>query len=163
LPDVGYPTHTNCEGGESPLECEQRLTQLGVVHINIGYHDALQSTNPNSLTSRLQEVVQIAVANGVIPVISTKSSLLDGSVTPEQIQAVNDLILEVANQNQIPVLNLWRAFVELPDSGLSANGAASSVSPNGPGDLTTSAVSTYDANARNYYILTMLDTLRGTL
>jgi hypothetical protein len=152
-----------CEGGESPLLCELRLTHPSAVIISIGYYDALQSADANTFVNRLQEVVQMAVNSGVIPILSTIPPRSDGTMTPEQIQTVNELIMEVANQNQVPVFNLWRAFAELPDSGLSADGVTPSVSPSGPGDLTVAATSSYGANARNFHILTTLDALRSTI
>src|SRR5690606_2664596 len=62
---------SRCEGGESPLACELRLSQPAVVLISIGMNDVTGGTNVDEFRSQLQQIVQTATNAGVIPVLST--------------------------------------------------------------------------------------------
>jgi PKD repeat protein/ABC-type branched-subunit amino acid transport system substrate-binding protein len=148
-----------CEGGETPLACELRLTQASVVIISIGRNDALQGTNPNPFQNALQEAVDTAIAQGVIPILVTIQPINDAAVSA-QVDALNQIIVTVANENQIPVINTWRHFTTMVDSGLSSDGFTPSIAPTGPGDLTVANITTYGLNAYNFDVLTTLSLLR---
>jgi PKD repeat protein/ABC-type branched-subunit amino acid transport system substrate-binding protein len=148
-----------CEGGETPLACELRLTQASVVIISIGRNDALQGTNPNPFQNALQEAIDTAIAQGVIPILVTIQPINDAAVST-QVDALNQVIVTVANENQIPVINTWRHFTTMVDSGLSSDGFTPGIAPTGPGDLTVANITTYGLNAFNFDVLTTLSLLR---
>jgi PKD repeat protein/ABC-type branched-subunit amino acid transport system substrate-binding protein len=148
-----------CEGGETPLACELRLTQASVVIISIGRNDALQGTNPNPFQNALQEAINIAIEQGVIPILVTIQPINDAALSA-QVDALNQIIVTVANENQIPVINTWRHFTTMVDSGLSSDGFTPSIAPTGPGDLTVANITTYGLNAFNFDVLTTLSLLR---
>jgi PKD repeat protein len=152
-----------CSEGETPLACELRLTQPSVLLVHVGYHDALQVSDLDTLRNNLQQIIQAATQRGVIPVLITVQPRLDGAMSAEQLDAVNEVIIDTAENSQMPVLNLWRAFAELPESGLAGDRVSASVAPNGPGDLTAGAVNNYGANARNLRTLLLLHELRSAI
>jgi len=149
-----------CVTGETPLTCELRLTQASVVVIIIGTNDALQGTDADSFRASIRQAILDAADMGVIPVLTTIPPRID--VSADAILALNEIIIDVAANNQVPVINLWRALSELPNSGLNADSTLS-VSPSGAGDLTGSSIATYGLNTVNYNILTALDLLRNTI
>jgi PKD repeat protein len=151
-----------CVEGENPLGCELRLSQAGVVIISIGRNDALQMTDPNLFRDALQTAVNTALEQGVILVLVTIQPINDPT-TSEQVNVLNAIIVEIANENQIPMINSWRHFTSLPDNGLGSDGFSPGVAPTGPGDLTASAVNIYGLNALNFDVLTTLNALHNTV
>ncbi|MBC7810188.1 MAG: PKD domain-containing protein, partial [Burkholderiales bacterium] len=143
----------DCSDGETPIACELRLTQPSVVFIVIGYNDIDDGTDPAEFTTYLQQIVDTAVNSGVIPVLMTVQPRPDAE---EQTRLINETIINVANANQVPVYNLWRAISDLPDPTMST-------SPGGPGDLTSGAIANYGVNLRNFHTLTILDMLHDTI
>ncbi len=150
-----------CAAGETPLACELRLIQPSVVIITVGTNDALQGTDPDTFRASIRQAVRDAADMGVIPVLATIPPRQD--VSADTITALNEIIIDVATNNQVPVFNLWRALNELPNSGLNGDNVTLSVSPNGAGDLTAGAPTTYGLNALNYNALVTLDTLRNII
>ncbi|MBI5671295.1 MAG: SGNH/GDSL hydrolase family protein [Chloroflexi bacterium] len=150
-----------CSAGETPLQCEIRLSRPAVMIISVGYNDVLQGTDPAQFRASLQNIIQTATGSGVIPVLTTVQPRPDAPA--EQMRAINDAIIETADANNVPVLNLWRALNAVPNSGLNADNVTLSVAPGGTGDLTAAAVSGYGANARAFYLLTLLDALRTNI
>src|SRR5690606_5757947 len=62
---------SRCEGGESPLAGDMRLSQPAVVLISIGMNDVTGGTNVGEIRSQLQHIDQTASTAGVILVLST--------------------------------------------------------------------------------------------
>jgi hypothetical protein len=152
----------SCLAGETPLSCEFRLTQPAAILISIGANDVLSGTDMNAFRTSLDQIIQTARDNGVMPILMTLPPRLDGVVTPDQTRMYNETIIAAANAAQIPVINLWLAVNSLPDNGLSG-GASLSVSPNGVGDLTQASVSTYGLSAANWATLTTLNDIRAAV
>jgi hypothetical protein len=156
-----FPVDTGaCLAGETPLSCEFRLIQPAVALISVGANDVLAGTDLTTFRLYLDQAIQIARDNGVIPVLLTLPPRLDGAVSPDQTRVYNEAIIAAANDAQVPVINLWLALNNLPGNGL-ADGVNLSVSPGGAGDLTQGAITTYGLNARQWAILTTLNDLRA--
>ena len=141
-----------CNGGESPIECELRITQPVVMLVAVGQTDANNGTNVNAFTNTLAQIVSTISSNGTIPVLLTVPD--DGS--NPALSAINDAIITVANQNNVPVLNATRALNELPNSALNA-------APGGGGDLGADAVSNFGVNALNLDLLRVFDSMRNII
>ncbi|MDX1994988.1 MAG: PKD domain-containing protein [bacterium] len=152
-----------CQPGESPLACELRVNQPAVLLVSIGYNDVIVGTDLEQFRQSIRDLLQTALDANVIPVISTIPPRTDGLVTAEQTQAYNEVIVEVAEELEVPVFNLWRSFNELPESGLGFDLVSPSVAPTGPGDLSASATSTYGLNAANVNLLRLLDVIREAI
>jgi hypothetical protein len=138
------------------------LSQASVVIISVGRNDAIEMTDPNLFRDGLQTALNTALEQGVIPVLVTIQPINDPAIS-EQVNGLNAIIVELANGNQIPMINSWRHFTSLPDNGLGGDGFTPSVAPNGSGDLTASAVNTYGLNAFNFDVLTTLNALHNTV
>jgi fibrillarin-like rRNA methylase len=64
----------------------------------------------------MTQVVQTTINQGIIPVLTTFPT---GPNYNEPVALeVNGIILDIAQQEQIPVINLWRAARSLPEGGL---------------------------------------------
>jgi plastocyanin len=163
--DINNPGRSDgavCNPGETPLNCESRLIQPAVALISVGLRDA-GSTDPDRFRVEIETILQTLISNGVIPVIST---IQPNPANEDQVRLMNEALIEAvrnveaANNTTIPLYNLWRAYRQLPGSGLSADNFTPTTAPEGPGLLTPDAISSYAINLRNHDMLVILEQLR---
>ncbi len=135
----------------NPIACAMVAYQPSVVVVMVGRNDVLESTPIASFETNLQLMVQTIQAYGAIPVLAT----LPGA--PTQVDAYNEAIATFADNNGLPLWNLWRSIpVEQVNSDLTLTS---------PGDgqnalLTTENLTTYGAVKRNEMLLRLLQLLR---
>lgn len=158
LLDPASANPSTCQPGETPIACEIRVNNPAVMLIAVGYRDAIQGTDPATFASQLQQAVSTAVSNGVIPVLMTVPPNPGATAA---VNAINNSIVTVAANNQVPLVNLWLA-VNNAASGVNPDGTLT-VSPSGAGDLSASATSQFGVNAVNLELLRVLDSIRATL
>ena len=120
--------------------------------ISIGANDARNGTDPNAFSATLNQIVGTITSNGTIPVLLTIPD--DGST--QTAEAINEAIITVAQQNDVPLLNAARALNELRNFNLSA-------APNGPGALDNGAVIDYGINVLNLDLLRVLSDARNII
>ncbi len=159
--DLLDPARANpyvCQAGESPIQCEIRLTRPSIALIMIGTHDQLFLT-PDAFQANLQTIVNTVLSNGVIPVLSTIPERLDGSITSEQTQLFNTIIVNVATASSAPLWNFWSAIRDLANRGLSADGVSlSQPDATFPTDLSGYGLQ-FGFNQRNLTALQVLDAI----
>ncbi len=105
-----------CERGETPLDCEYRRKRPSVAFIMFGPNDLLHN-GPDTYEENIRTIVDKTIERGIIPVLSTFSydpgmGLWNRSVL------FNERLIEIANEYQIPIINLWLAARALPNWGL---------------------------------------------
>ena len=151
--DLLNPLHADpsCKG-EAPLTCELHQTHPSIMFVSIGTNDAHNGVDPNAFSTTLNQIVSTIVSNGTIPILLTVPD--DGST--QTTEAINEAIIAVARQNNVPLLNAARALNELPNFNLSA-------SPNGPSTLGNGATSDFGINALNLYLLGVLTDVRNII
>lgn len=110
---------TGCAGNENPVMCEYRRFQPSISIIMVGLMDVRYNTSPDLFRSNIEQLIQMSINEGVIPVITNIV------VIPEQQRLsfdvslkINDILLDTADQYQIPMINLWRAVQPLPNNGI---------------------------------------------
>jgi PKD repeat protein len=146
-----------CSPGETPLSCEIRLHSPSLILISGGYHDAAAGTNAADFRATLEQIVMIASAEGVIPVLTTAPPR--PGVDSTLLNALNDEVLNVGRDLRVPVLNLWRVVAELPGGQFDP----SSTAPSSAGDLSGDATANYAVNAVNLALLRTLNEIRSTI
>jgi hypothetical protein len=113
--------------------------------------------------TRLTEVVQSALALGVIPVLSTIPDIaIGGGFAEATALAYNQIIANVAGQLNIPLWNYWLALQSLPFKGLSSDGVHPSSSPLGASNFTPFGLQ-FGFNVRNVTAVQVLDKLLHTV
>ncbi len=105
---------TACESGETPLHCEYRLRNPALAVIMFGTNDMLVLT-PQQFDEGLRRVVEESAQAGVIPVLSTFPRNL---AYPERSVLFNQIVARVATDEDVPLINLWRALEPLPSHGV---------------------------------------------
>ncbi len=98
-----------CQANETPIACEIRLHNPAIVIIRLGSNDA---GVPDMFDQNVRQVVELAIANGIIPVIGTKADRFEGS------NINNELLRQIAADYQIPLWDFDVAAQMIPGRGL---------------------------------------------
>ena len=121
-----------CLPGETPLRCEYRVHQPGVAIIMFGAQDLLFTT-PEDFDRNLRRIIHETIEAGVVPIVST----FPGNTERwQQAAQYNQIVVAVALDYDVPLMNLWRALVDLPNYGLNADGRHLSLPVTHSGDPT---------------------------
>jgi len=104
---------TQCQAAEAPLACEFRVNNPSVVILRLGANDA---GVPKLFDKKMREVVEYAIAQGVIPVLSTKPDQREGT------ERINEIVRQIAADYQIPVWDFAKVADTLPGRGLGSDG-----------------------------------------
>lgn len=107
-----------CQNEESPLNCEYRIMRPSVALIMFGSVD-IQIYDVNTFADRMRQVVGRTMDAGIVPVLSTFPSHPD-YLWNESLQ-FNAVIMDLADEFGLPLINLWRALRPLPNYGLDAD------------------------------------------
>jgi len=148
-----------CQQGESPLECEFRIHNSSIAVIMFGTSDLLVMT-PYEFDYNLRRLVQKSIDAGVIPVLSTfpgNKGFWDRTLF------FNKIVVRVAWDYDLPLINLWRALEALPNSGLEADGFHLG-EPDVEANASNLANPAYGYTVRNLVTLQSLDAVwRGAM
>lgn len=103
-----------CGKTETPVACEIRLNNPSIVLISLGtnWHP---SSSPEDYRNYLQQIIDILLDNGVIPILSTKADNMEGD------HSRNLAMAQAAYDNHLPLWNFWAAVKHLPNMGLDKN------------------------------------------
>ena len=107
--DPMWADKTYCLPNETPIACEIRLHNPSVIFIRLGSNDR---GVPAGFDQNLRQVVQIAIDNGVIPVLGTKADRFEGS------NINNEMIRQVAADYQVPLWDFDLVAATIPGRGL---------------------------------------------
>jgi hypothetical protein len=145
--------------GEVVFHCELTQTSGSIVVISIGLRDALDGTNINAFRNDFAWIVQSALDRQVIPVVMT---IYPRPGNEDRIKQFNEVIIEVANERGVPVINIWRLMNDITANGGVALDGNNPAVGGGAGDvLTGDTIFTFGENARNHLLLTVLSDIRS--
>jgi hypothetical protein len=114
-----------CRVTETPLACEVRLIRPGFAVILFGTNDvtvglAFGSDPYMNFMENMGRLVAATRRLGVVPILTTIPPRMDGSAEATT-EELNTGLAGLAAQRHVPLIDLWRAFVRLPNRGLSAD------------------------------------------
>jgi hypothetical protein len=138
-----------CNANEGPVACDLRVHKPSIVFINLGTN-WLPGASITSYEKYLRQVVDMVIASGALPVLSTKADDVEGG------NQINQVTAQVAHDYDIPLWNMWLAVQALPNGGLDS--ARQDIYHRTDVYLTVDAWDT-----RNFSALTVLDRLRTEL
>ena len=124
-PDESDPTL--CLAGKSPLLCEYRLLQPSVALIMFGTND-VSILDPDNYRANLDRIVELSERRGIIPILSTIPVRVNYET---QCQQFNAIIVNVAAQHAIPLLDYSGAMLPLGRAGYDLDKVHPSVPPKG--------------------------------
>lgn len=99
-----------CKKGETPLDCELRLHKPSIVFINLG--TTWKGGDDVKHEVYMRKIVDILIARGVVPVLSTKGDNQEGG------HRINESIAQVAYDYDLPLWNFWLSIRDLPGKGI---------------------------------------------
>jgi hypothetical protein len=145
-----------CKSGERPLECEYRLVKPSVAIIMMGSVD-MEFYTPDKFKEYANWVIQSSKDLGVIPVMNTFDS--NPNYYWEKSLQFNNILLDIAEEKSVPIINFWLAAQPLPNEGLQPDNfhltAREDQFQSFNGDQNQ-----FGLTMRNLLTLQMLDTLR---
>ena len=100
-----------CESTETPVACEARLSNPSLALISLGTNWAPGISQENYI-AYLNQIVDILLEQGVLPILSTKADNLEGDYSR------NLAMAQVAYDRHLPLWNFWATVQELPNGGL---------------------------------------------
>lgn len=103
-----------CLPGETPLRCEYRMRNPSVAIIMFGAQDLLY-TPAGQFDRNLRRIVHETIEAGIIPILSTFPVHLGHMETSRRF---NQIVVGVALDYDVPLINLWLALEALDDRGL---------------------------------------------
>ncbi len=148
-----------CRGGESPLLCEYRTIQPSVAIIMLGGIDVSDLTSAD-YRANMQTVVTTSIQKGVIPVLTTFVVAPDRGEVYERSLEFNLALLDIANAEGTPLINLWAAAQSLPDDGIGPDHTHLKAQVGSYCDF-DGAQTRLGGTLRNLLTLQALDTLRA--
>lgn len=156
--DPGKATPGICGRGETPLDCELRVSRPSVALIMFGTND-LPYRNVSVFRANIDQILTITEAHGVIPVVSTIPMRKDKAAASADLAAYNLAIIAVARAHAAPIWNYWLAMQNLPDNGISTDMLHPSVPPDQNTTVFDDAHLRYGFPMRNLTALEVLNAL----
>jgi hypothetical protein len=103
-----------CQNSESPLACELRVAKPAYAIIMFGTND-VSVTDGDTFNFYLRSVVDGTLDAAVVPILST---FPERPEDPAKTKMLNQIVIQVANEYRVPVMNLYRALETLPNRGV---------------------------------------------
>lgn len=110
-----------CRAGETPLECEYRLSKPAVALIMLGTNDSGGMPSA-TFQANLQTIVQKSINRGVIPVLSTIPPKHYNPATDGRVFEFNQIIVATARAYDVPLWDYYTSMSALPGEGLAPDG-----------------------------------------
>lgn len=105
---------TWCEANESPLECEYRLSQPIFSLIMFGTNDVM-FFEADLFDFYMRSIILETINNGTVPILYTIPIRPE---FPEKTYQFNQVIIKLAQDYDLPLVNLWLAIQDLPFEGV---------------------------------------------
>jgi GDSL-like Lipase/Acylhydrolase family len=127
------PSRPPCLADESPLACEIRLDRPAYAVFLFGTNDVSIALGFGSdpvpdYVANMDRIVSIARGLGVVPILTTLPPRGDSAAAEAMTERMNHGLWQVATTRHVPLINLWRALVALPNRGLATDNLHLSVS-----------------------------------
>jgi len=114
--DPFWADRTLCEANESPLDCELRRKMPLAVFILFGPND-VRAMTADEYETQMRLMIETMLDHGTIPILSTFSADPDEAFWWQSI-GFNQVLIDLAAEYDVPVINLWAAARVLPTYGL---------------------------------------------
>ncbi len=102
-----------CKPGETPLTCEFRLNNPAFVLITL--ETWLDPATIDRYEIYLREIIETVIEKGAVPILLTKA---DSSELRGEKHVINPVIVNLAYEYQVPVVNFWKSAQYLPNYGI---------------------------------------------
>lgn len=103
-----------CNAGESPLACEYRVARPSIAIIMFGTNDVTY-TDADAYNYYLRTLVGLTLDHNILPLLNTFPTRPED---PEKSLLLNQIVIKVALDYDVPLVNLNRALEPLPNHGV---------------------------------------------
>ena len=103
-----------CDANESPLGCEYRLSQPIFSMIMFGTNDVM-FFEADLFDFYMRTIILETINNGTVPILYTIPTRPE---FPEKTDEFNRVIIKLAEDYDLPLVNLWAAIQDLPFEGV---------------------------------------------
>lgn len=104
-----------CKPGETPLTCEFRINNPAYVLITL--ETWLEPETIDRYEIYLRKILDTVIERGAVPILLTKA---DSSELRDGTHVINPVIVRLAYEYQLPLVNFWRAAQYLDNYGIDA-------------------------------------------
>jgi hypothetical protein len=147
-----------CKSDEGPLACEYRVLRPSLSVIMFGANDILQF-EADAFERYLRQIIESTMERGILPIVTTFTRRPDGR-WPLMLE-LNMVVVRLAKEYDIPLINFWLASQYLPGRGIYADNAHLN---QGTGRISfEGGEKRWGHTLRNLLTLQMLDKLRREL
>jgi hypothetical protein len=122
LNDPAWANADVCAPGLSPLECEYEHSRPSVALVMLGLQD-VHFLSAADYEQGMRQIIEVSLDYGVIPVLTTFpvwSGENDRELYAKRL-IFDTLVVNLAREYDVPLINFWRAAQLLPTSGLSGD------------------------------------------
>lgn len=152
---VGWSAFAPLRGDPTPLAQEHAATSARFATVMFGTNDAgFRSTQ--DFSRDMWDIVDALLARGTIPLLSTVPPRDDMAAADTRVGVYNLAVRALAQGRGVPLIDLHRELVPLPDHGLGGDGVHPTVDPRGGCRLDAAGL-TRGYNLRNLLTLEQLD------
>jgi hypothetical protein len=102
-----------CLRNETPLACEFRLNRPSFAIITM---ETWWGGYASGYESYLRAIIDFSIAHGTVPILATKADNVEGD------GSINQVIVKLAKEYDVPLWNFWAAVQPLPNHGLTPDG-----------------------------------------
>jgi hypothetical protein len=99
-----------CLPGETPLECELRITRPIFVLVSMEF--PFLNRSAENYERYMRQIIEYIISQGAVPILATKADNTEGD------HSINLTIAKLAYEYDIPLWNWWAAAQPLPDHGM---------------------------------------------
>lgn len=101
---------TQCKSGENLLACEIRLYNPSIMLISLDGN--WEGRTAEEYEEYLRRIIEQLISQGVLPILATKADNVEGD------HSINQTIVKLAIEYELPLWNFWAAVQPLPNHGL---------------------------------------------
>jgi hypothetical protein len=102
-----------CSVGETPIACEIRVYNPSIVTVSM---EESWSGDIVKYNIYLRQIVEYILSQNVVPILATRAEL------PGSDKSINETVVRIAYDYQVPLWNFWAATNPLPSHGLQVDG-----------------------------------------
>ena len=103
-----------CAPNEHSLACEIRIFNPSVAIVSL--EENWSNRTAETYEEHLRTIIEYLIDAGVLPILGTKADNVEGD------HSINQIIVRLAGEYQIPLWNFWRAVQPIPNHGLQKDG-----------------------------------------
>jgi hypothetical protein len=151
---------TWCDANESPLQCEYNVSQPAIALIMFGTNDTT-FFEAEQFNTYLRQIIDQTIEKHIVPVLYT---FPERPEFPEKSILFNKIVVQIAQEYDLPLINLYTALEALPDKGINLDDPIHLSSPiDGNAGVFTPENLERGYTLRNLITLQALDVLRQGL